>query len=75
VIRGAPDDHVTLKLERGPGFRVTRWGYPVAEAGSRAALADRRNSGWFYDATERALYIRVDGDDSTWNEIQVRPTG
>ena len=75
VIRGAPDDHVILKLERGPGFRVTRWGYPVAEAGSRAALADRRSSGWFYDATERALYVRVDGDDSTWNEIQVRPAG
>jgi cell migration-inducing and hyaluronan-binding protein len=75
VIRGAPDDHVILKLERGPGFRVTRWGYPVAEAGSRAALADRRSSGWFYDASERVLYVRVDGDDATWNEIQVRPTG
>jgi cell migration-inducing and hyaluronan-binding protein len=75
VIRGAPDDHVIVKLERGPGFRVTRWGYPVAEAGSRAALADRRSSGWFYDASARTLYVRVDGDDSSWNEIQVRPTG
>lgn len=74
VLRGAPNDHVILKLDRGPGFRVTRWGYPVAEVASRSALEDRRGSAWFYDDATDSLYLRLDGDRAEWNELQVRPT-
>ena len=73
VIRAAPNDHVILKLQRAPGFRVTRWGYPVAHANSRAALSDRNSSAWFYDEGAQMLFVRLDGDGSGWNEIQVRP--
>jgi cell migration-inducing and hyaluronan-binding protein len=74
VIRGAPNDHVTLKLKQAPWFRVTRWGYPVAQTNSRAALADRNGSGWFYDSATQTLFLRLDGDDAEWNELMVRPT-
>lgn len=74
VIRGAPKDYVIVKLDRGPNFKITRWGWPVDEVGSRAALADHGESSWFYDRGSSSLFVRVDGDDSMWNEIQVRPT-
>jgi len=74
VIRNAPRDYVIVKLDRGPGFKVTRWGWPVDEVASRSALAEHGESAWFHDRSTGTLFVRVDGDESSWNEIQVRPT-
>lgn len=72
VLRGDPKEHVIVALDQAPGFKVTRWGYPVDQVTSRAALAGHPKSAWFYDRDAERLFVRVDGDDSEWNEIQVR---
>jgi hypothetical protein len=75
VIRNAPNDYVIVKLQQtSTNFKVTRWGYPVSQAGSRGALDSGGRSAWYHDRDSQTLYVRVDGDDSYWNEIQVRPT-
>jgi len=74
VLRNAATEYVIVKLQRGPAFKVTRWGWPVDEVGSRSALTEHAESAWFYDRDAGTLFVRVDGDDSAWNEIQVRPT-
>ena len=74
VIRNAPQEHVVVKLDHAPGFKVTRWGWPVDQVASRSALDSHHESAWFYDREARTLLVRLDGDGDHWNEIQVRPT-
>ena len=74
VIRNAAKRHVIVELNQAPGFKVTRWGWPVDQVTSRAALDSHDESAYFYDRTASRLFVRVDGDGSWWNEIQVRPT-
>ena len=74
VIRNGDDDYVIIKLDQSPGFKVTRWGWPVSAAASRSALDGSGKSSYYYDRDSQTLFLRVDGDDSYWNEIQVRPT-
>jgi len=74
VIRNAPDEHVIVKLEQAPGFKVTRWGWPVDQVTSRAALDEYHESAWFYERDTNTLLLRLDGDGDYWNEIEVRPT-
>ena len=74
VLRGAPKEHVVVSLDQAPGFKVTRWGYPVDQVTTRASLSSHSKSAWFYDRDAQRLFVRVDGDGAEWNEIQIRRT-
>jgi hypothetical protein len=50
---------------------VTRWGRTLPAAADLAALNARTSSGYFYDATDGSLHLKLvaDGD---WEEVRVR---
>jgi hypothetical protein len=60
----------TLKIEIGTNFEVTRWGWPLDEAGSLAGLTSADDSAYHYDPATRTLSIRLLGHGD-WEEVRV----
>lgn len=60
----------TLKIEIGPDFEVTRWGWPLDQAGSLGGLTSADDSAYHYDPATRTLSIRLLGDGD-WEEVRV----
>ncbi|MDQ3987493.1 MAG: right-handed parallel beta-helix repeat-containing protein [Actinomycetota bacterium] len=62
---------VRVEVPLSPGFKVTRWGYPLASVSSLSALDQRIDSGYYYDPASSTLHLKLSGDDSDWEEIRV----
>ena len=76
---------VRVSFPRAAGFRVTRWGCNVSQAGSwcfgaaasQAALDTLTRSGYFYDdhgdsnPATGTMHLRLNARDSEWDELVV----
>ena len=62
---------VRVAVPLSPGFKVTRWGYPLASVSTPTALDQRTDSGYYYDAGSQMLHLKLSGDDSDWEEVRV----
>ncbi|MFN2588380.1 MAG: G8 domain-containing protein [Actinomycetota bacterium] len=79
---GGVPDHVKLVLLNGRGrwvqlslrvpgpVRVTRWGRALQQATGPQGLADRGDSGYYFDATSSTLHVKLVGNGD-WEEIRI----
>jgi cell migration-inducing and hyaluronan-binding protein len=82
VAATSQDRWMRVAIQRGPGFRVTRWGCNVGQSGSwcygaaasLAALDAANRSGYFYDAAAGTLHLKLASVDTDWDELVVEPT-
>lgn len=61
-----------LSLDVDPTFSVTRWGQNLASVASLTALAQRTESGYFYDPATTTLHLRIAAPNTDWEEIRVQ---